>query len=81
MNELQNRNRPDMASSYTRHPPEHRDLQSKPNLNDKEPVLDIVAANMNKVIHDPSKARESNIIITCLNFFFPLGNEVLLLMI
>ena len=59
MNELQNRNRPDMASSYTRHPPEHRDLQSKPNLNDKEPVLDIVAANMNKVIHDPSKARES----------------------
>jgi len=36
-----------------------RDLQSKPSLNDKEPVLDIVAANMNKVLHDPSKAKGS----------------------
>jgi hypothetical protein len=35
------------------------DLQSKPSLNDKEPVLDIVAANMNKVLHDPSKAKGS----------------------
>ena len=58
-NELQDRNRPEIASSYTGHPPEHRDLQSKPNLNDKEPVLDIVAANMNKVLHDPSKAKGS----------------------
>ena len=59
VNELQDRNRPEIASSYTGHPPEHRDLQSKPNLNDKEPVLDIVAANMNKVLHDPSKAKGS----------------------
>jgi hypothetical protein len=58
-NELQDRNRPEIASSYTGHPPEHRDLQSKPNLNDKEPVLDIVAANMNKVLHDPSKSKGS----------------------
>ena len=57
--ELQDRNRSDIASSYTGHPPENRDLQSKPNLNDKEPVLDIVAANMNKVLHDPSKAKGS----------------------
>ena len=59
VDELQDRNRPDIASSYTGHAPEHRDLQSKPNLNDKEPVLDIVAANMNKVLHDPSKAKGS----------------------
>jgi hypothetical protein len=59
VNELQDRNRPEIASSYTGHPPEHRDLQSKPNLNDKEPVLDIVAANMNKVLCDPSKRKGS----------------------
>ena len=59
VNELQDRNRPEIASSYTGHPPEHRDLQSKPNLNDKEPVLDIVAANMNKVLHDRSKRKGS----------------------
>ena len=59
VNELQDRNRPEIASSYTGHPPEHRDLQSKSKLNDKEPVLDIVAANMNKVLHDPSKAKGS----------------------
>ena len=53
--ELQDRNRPEIASSYTGHPPEHRDLHSKPSLNDKEPILDIVAANKNKVLHDPSK--------------------------
>jgi len=57
--ELQDRNRPDIASSYTGHSPELRDLQGKPSLNDKEPVLDIVAANMNKVLHDPSKAKGS----------------------
>jgi hypothetical protein len=58
-NELRDRNKPEIASSYTGIPPEHRDLQSKPNLNDKEPVLDIVAANMNKVLHDPSKSKGS----------------------
>ena len=57
--ELQDRNRPEIASSYTGQPPEHRDLHSKPSLNDKEPILDIVAANMNKVLHDPSKAKGS----------------------
>ena len=57
--ELQDRNRPEIASSYTGHPAEHRDLHSKPSLNDKEPILDIVAANMNKVLHDPSKAKGS----------------------
>jgi hypothetical protein len=52
------RNRPEIAS-YTGHSPEHRDQQNKQSLNDKEPVLDILAANMNKVLHDPSKAKGS----------------------
>ena len=59
VDELQDRNRPDIASSYTGHSPEHHDLQAKPTLDDKEPVLDIVAANMNKVLHDPSKQKGS----------------------
>jgi len=59
VNELQDRNRPEIASSYTGYSPEHHDLQSKPTLDDKEPVLDIVAANMNKVLHDRSKRKGS----------------------
>jgi len=59
VNELQDRNRPDIASSYIGYSPEHHDLQAKPTLDDKEPVLDIVAANMNKVLHDRSKRKGS----------------------
>ena len=59
VDELQDRNRPDIALSYTGHSPEHLDLQAKPTLDDKEPVFDIVAANMNKVLHDPSKQKGS----------------------
>jgi hypothetical protein len=54
MNELQDSNRP---ASYTGYSSEHHDLQAKPTLDDKELVLDIVAANMNKVLHDPSKGK------------------------
>jgi hypothetical protein len=57
VNELQDRNRPEIASSYTGYSPEHHDLRAKPTLDDKEPVLDIVAANMNKVLHDRSKRK------------------------
>jgi hypothetical protein len=59
VNELQDRNRPEIASSYTGYSPEHNDLKAKPTLDDKEPVLDIVAANMNKVLHDRSKRKGS----------------------
>jgi hypothetical protein len=59
VNELQDRNRPEIASSYTGYSPEHHDLRAKPTLDDKEPVLDIVAANMNKVLHDRSKRKGS----------------------
>jgi hypothetical protein len=57
VNELQDRNRPEIASSYIGYSPEHHDLRVKPTLDDKEPVLDIVAANMNKVLHDRSKRK------------------------
>jgi hypothetical protein len=69
VNELQDRNRPEIASSYTGYSPEHNDLKAKPTLNDKEPVLDIVAANMNKVLHDRSERKGRCIISKCLNFF------------
>jgi len=59
VNELQDRNRPEIASSYTGYSPEHHDLQGKQTLDDKEPILDIVAANMNKVLHDRSKRKGS----------------------
>jgi hypothetical protein len=59
VNELQDRNRLEIASSYTGYSPEHNDLKAKPTLDDKEPVLDIVAANMNKVLHDRSKRKGS----------------------
>lgn len=56
---LQDRNRPDIANSYSGNPPEHYDLQAKPTLDEKEPVLDIVAANMNKILHDRSKGNRN----------------------
>jgi hypothetical protein len=58
--ELRERNRPDIASSYTGKRPEQVDLQIKPNLDDKEPILDKVAANRTKVLFDPSKQKGSS---------------------
>jgi hypothetical protein len=55
--ELRDRNRPDIASSYSGNPPEHVEMETKPNLNDREPVLDIVAANKTRVLFDPSKQK------------------------
>ena len=57
--ELRERNRPDIASSYTGNSPEHIDLQTKPTLDEKEPILDNVAANRTKVLFDPSKQKGS----------------------
>lgn len=52
--ELGERNRPDIAKSYAGSPLEHFDL-NKPSLDQKEPVLDTVAANRTKILHDRSK--------------------------
>jgi hypothetical protein len=57
--ELRVRNRPDIATSYSGHAPDHSNLETKPSLNDREPVLDIVAANKNKILYDPSKQKGS----------------------
>lgn len=58
--ELKERNRPDIARSYVGMSPEHIDHQIKPSLDDKEPILDNVAANRTKVLFDPRKQKGSS---------------------
>jgi len=52
-NELRERNRSDIAASYSGQTPENT-LQEQ-NLKDKQPVEDTVASNRNRVLHDASK--------------------------
>jgi ATP cone domain-containing protein len=58
--ELKERNRPDIARSYMGMSPEHVEHQIKPTLDDKEPILDNIAANRTKVLFDPSKQKGSS---------------------
>jgi hypothetical protein len=51
--ELRDRNRSDIAASYSGQVPENT-LQER-NLKDQQPIADIVAANRNRVLHDTSK--------------------------
>ena len=51
--ELRDRNRSDIAASYSGQTPE-KTLQEQ-NLKDKQPNIDPVAANRNRVLHDTSK--------------------------
>ena len=51
--ELRDRNRGDIAASYSGQAPENT-LRDQ-NLKDKQPVSDTVAANRNRVLHDTSK--------------------------
>jgi hypothetical protein len=51
--ELRDRNRSDIAASYSGQTPE-KTLQEQ-NLKDKQPNIDPVAANRNGVLHDTSK--------------------------
>jgi hypothetical protein len=51
--ELRDRNRSDIASSYSGQVPENT-LQEQ-NLKDQQPITDTVATNMNRVLHDTSK--------------------------
>lgn len=51
--ELRDRNRSDIASSYSGQVPENT-LQEQ-NLKDQQPITDTVAANRNRVLHDTSK--------------------------
>jgi hypothetical protein len=52
-NELHDRNRSDIAASYSGQVPENTSPEE--NLKDKQPVADTVAANRNRVLHDESK--------------------------
>jgi hypothetical protein len=52
-NELRDRNRGDIAASYSGQVPEN--TLPEENLKDKQPVADSVAANRNRVLHDESK--------------------------
>jgi hypothetical protein len=51
--ELRDRNRSDIAASYSGQVPENTLPQE--NLKDKQPIADSVAANKNRVLHDASK--------------------------
>jgi hypothetical protein len=51
--ELRDRNRSDIAASYSGQTPENTSREQ--NLKDKQPVVDTVAANRNRVLHDTSK--------------------------
>src|SRR5215216_926438 len=51
--ELRDRNRSDIAASYSGQAPENT-LQEQ-NLKDQQPIADTVAANRNRVLHDTSK--------------------------
>jgi hypothetical protein len=52
-NELRDRNRSDIAASYSGQVPEN--TLEEENLKDKQPIADSVAANRNRVLHDTSK--------------------------
>jgi hypothetical protein len=52
-NELRDRNRGNIAASYSGQVPEN--TLPEENLKDKQPVADSVAANRNRVLHDESK--------------------------
>lgn len=52
-NELCDRNRTDVADSYSGQVPEN--TLEEQNLKDKQPIADSVAANRNRVLHDMSK--------------------------
>ena len=51
--ELRDRNRSDIAESYSGQVPENTSQEQ--NLKDQQPVADTVAANRNRVLHDTSK--------------------------
>jgi hypothetical protein len=52
-NELRDRNRSDIADSYSGQVPAN--TLEEQNLKDKQPISDSVAANRNRVLHDASK--------------------------
>lgn len=58
--ELRDRNRPDIAASYTGNPPEQIELHGKPTDNDVESISNKVGATTSKALYDPSKQKRSS---------------------
>jgi hypothetical protein len=59
-NELQDRNQQDHSPSFSGDTTVGEDSSMKITLNDREPVMDNIAANKNKVLYDPSKQKGSS---------------------
>jgi hypothetical protein len=55
--ELKDRNQQDHSPSFSGNTSIHEESSSKITLNDKEPVMDKVAVNKNKILYDPSKQK------------------------
>jgi hypothetical protein len=58
--ELKDRNQQDHSPSFSDNTAENEDSSMKITLNDREPVIDNVAANKNKILYDPSKQKGSS---------------------
>ena len=56
--ELKDRNRPEVASSFIGEQITNNSISNKPSVNDREPVLDNVAANKNRLRFDRSKVHK-----------------------
>jgi hypothetical protein len=56
--ELKERNRPEVASSFIGEPTTNNSISNKPSVDDTEPMLDNVATNKNKLRFDPSKVHK-----------------------
>ena len=56
--ELKERNRPEAASSFVGESPINNSISNKSSLDDREPMLDNVAANKNRLRFDRSKVHK-----------------------
>jgi hypothetical protein len=56
--ELKDRNRPEVASSFIGEQITNNSILNKPSVNDREPMLDNVAANKNRLRFDRSKVHK-----------------------
>ncbi len=56
-NELKDRNQQDHSPSFSGNTTVSEETSMKITLNDREPVMDKVAANKNKILYDPSKQK------------------------
>ncbi|MDF2736570.1 MAG: ATP-cone protein [Nitrososphaeraceae archaeon] len=56
--ELKDRNKPEVASSFTGEPTTNNTISNKPSVNDREPMLDNIAANKNRLRFDHGKVHK-----------------------